>query len=209
MEEKEFINVRKDEYNLKQYIKEVFGKGKISKVIVDYTPIGEKIVISTQRPGIIIGKKGEKIEQLTEVLKKRFKMENPHIEISEIKKPELDAQLIADEIALSLERFGSSKYKASSYRALSKMKDAGARGAEIRVSGKLPSDRARSWKFSFGYLKKTGDSSFVVDRAESIAKTKQGVIGIKVSILPPEKKLKDEIEINEEFIKKIKQNKAE
>jgi len=206
MEEKKVVGVRKDEYNIKQFVKRMFGKGKISKVKIEYTPVGEKIVVSTHKPGWIIGKKGEKIAQLTEILKKKFKMENPHVDIEEIMRPEFDAQLVADDIALTLERFGSMKYKSASYRVLSRIKNSGALGAELRVSGKLPSDRARSWRFAFGYLKKTGDSANVVDRAESIAETKQGVVGIKVAILAPNVKVHDQVTIDEDFMNQIKQN---
>ncbi len=206
MEEKKFVIVRKEEYNIKEFIRKMFGKGKISKVKIEYTPVGEKIIVSTHKPGWIIGKRGEKISELTEVLKRRFKMENPHVDIDEIAHPEFDAQLVADDIALTLERFGAMKYKASSYRALGRIKNSGALGAELRVSGKLPSDRARSWRFSFGYLKKTGDASNVVDRAESIAETKQGVVGIKVAILAPGVKVHDQVTINEDFINEVKKN---
>jgi small subunit ribosomal protein S3 len=206
MEEKKFVEVRKEEYNIKEFVKRMFGMGKISRVKIEYTPVGEKIVVSTHRPGLIIGKKGEKIAELTEILKKRFKMENPHIDIEEIKIPEFDAQLVADDIALTLERFGSMKYKASAYRSLSRIKKAGALGAEIRLSGKLPSDRARTWPFSFGYLKKTGEPSNVVDRAEAVAVTKQGVVGIKVSILSPDMKIHDQITINSDLLEEIKRN---
>jgi len=206
MEEKEFVGVRKDEYNIREFVKRMFGKGKVSRVRIEYTPVGEKVVVSTHRPGWIIGKKGEKINNLTEVLKKRFKMENPHVDIEEISRPEFDAQLIADDIALTLERFGAQKYKASSYRALDRIKKAGALGAELRLSGKLPSDRARSWRFAFGYLKKTGDAASVVDRAESVANTKQGIVGIKVAILAPGVKVCDQITIDEDFMEAVKRN---
>lgn len=206
MEEKKFVDVRKDEYSIKQFVKRTFGKGKISEVRIEYTPVGERIVVATHKPGLIIGKRGEKIAQLTEVLKKKFKMENPHVDIDEIKNPEFDAQLIADDLALTLERFGSMKYKSASYRALDRIKKAGALGAELRVSGKLPSDRARTWRFAFGYLKKTGDSSKAVDRAEAVAETKQGVVGIKVAILAPYSKVHDQVEVNEELINKVKAN---
>ena len=161
MEEKKFVEIRKNEFNIKQFVKKMFGMGKVSRVKIEYTPVGEKIVVSTHKPGWIIGKKGEKIANLTEILKKKFKMENPHVDIEEIKHPEFDAQLVADDIALTLERFGSMKYKSASYRALSKIKSAGALGAELRLSGRLPSERAKSWRFAFGYLKKTGDEASI------------------------------------------------
>ncbi|MBT7928293.1 30S ribosomal protein S3, partial [Candidatus Peregrinibacteria bacterium] len=206
MEEKNFVVVRKDEYNVKQFVKRMFGKGKVSRVTIEYTPVGERIVVATHRPGWIIGRKGEKISELTEILKKRFKMENPHVDIDEITHPEFDAQLVADDIAVTLERFGAQKYKASSYRALGRIKNGGALGAELRVSGKLPSDRARSWRFAFGYLKKTGDAAKLVDRAEAVANTKQGIVGIKVAILAPGVKMVDQITVDEEMLAAVRKN---
>jgi small subunit ribosomal protein S3 len=110
MEEKKFVQLKKDEYGVKEFIKKELGKGKISSINIEYTPIGEKITITTNKPGFVIGRKGERITDLTEVLKKKFNLENPHIEINEISKPEFDAQSIADEIAMSLERFGSLRF---------------------------------------------------------------------------------------------------
>jgi small subunit ribosomal protein S3 len=206
MEARKFVGVRKDEFNVKEFVKRMFGKGKVSRVTIEYTPVGERILVATHKPGWIIGRKGEKIAELTEILKKRFKMENPHVDIEEITRPEFDAQLIADDIALTLERFGGSKYKAASYRALSRIKNGGALGAEIVVSGKLPSDRARVWRFAFGYLKKTGDAAKMVDRAETVANTKQGVVGIKVAVLAPGVKMPDQIYVNEDLLEMVKKN---
>ncbi len=206
MEERKFISVRKDEFAIKEFIKRTFGKGKISSVKIEYTPVGEKIVVATHKPGIVIGKRGEKIAELTEILERRFKMENPHIDIEEIMHPEFDAQLIADDIALSLERFGAMRFKAIAYRVLTKIQNAGGLGAELRLSGKLPSDRAKSWRFAFGYLKKTGDASKVVDKAQSVAETKQGVVGVKVAVLSPDAKIHDRFDIDEDLINKIKRN---
>ena len=68
------------------------------------------------------------------------------------------------------------------------------------MSGKLPSDRARSWRFAQGYLKKTGDPARVVRRAMARAKTMAGIIGIKVSILPPDAKIHDKITIDDALL---------
>lgn len=207
MEEKKFVNIRKEEHAIKGFVKKDFGKGKISSVKIEYTPVGEKIIVSTHKPGLVIGKRGEKIAELTDILKKKFKMENPHIDIAEIKNLYFDAQLIADEIALGLERFGSARFKAICYKTLQRIKQAGALGAEIRASGKLPAERAKSWRFSFGFLKKTGEPSKVVDKAQSVAQTTPGVIGIKVSILSPDKKIHDQIILSEDLMNQIKLNK--
>lgn len=206
MEEKNTVKFKKEEFALREEIKNEIGKGKVSKVKIEYAPIGERIIISTSKPGLIIGRGGEKIGELTEMVRKRFKLENPHIEIDEIKNPDLDAQLIADDLALGLERFGALKFKVLAYRALQRIMKAGALGTEIRLTGKLPSSRAKSWRFAQGYLKKTGDSSKVVDKAKSIAFTKPGVVGVKVSILGPDAVLKDRVNVDEKLIEKLKEN---
>jgi small subunit ribosomal protein S3 len=206
MEERKFVGIRKEEYGVKEFIKKEFGKGKISAVKIEYTPVGERVIISTHKPGLIIGKRGESIEKLTEVLKKRFKMENPRVDIAEIEHPDLDAQIVADDIALSMERFGSLRFKAIAYKALTKIKSAKALGAEIVLAGRLPSERAKRWRFKFGYLRKTGDAANDVDYAESRGQDKQGVVGIKVSILSPETFKTEEVNANEELLGKLKIN---
>ena len=206
MEEKNIVKFKKEEFAVKEYIKNSLGKGKISKVKIEYTPVGEKIIIATNKPGLIIGRGGEKIIELTTVLKTKFKLENPHIEIDEIKEPEFDAQINADDIALSLERFGPLKFKVVAYRTLQKIINAGALGVEIRLGGKLPGSRAKSWRFAQGYLKKTGDSAKVVDRAQSKAQTKPGTVGVKVSILSPHAILKDRIKIDEDLLQTLRNN---
>ena len=206
MEEKNVVKFKKEEFAVREYIKTSLGKGKVSRVKIEYTPVGEKIIISTNRPGLVIGRKGERIAELTNVLKNHFKLENPHIEIDEIMNPEYDSQIMADEIALGLEKFGPLKFKVIAYKALQKIMNAGALGVEIRLSGKLPSSRAKSWRFAQGYLKKTGDSAKVVDRAQSIAMTRPGVVGVKVEILSPTAELKDKIEVNDDLMKKLADN---
>lgn len=206
MEEKKTVDFKKEEYRVKEYIKQELGKGKISKVRIDYIPIGEKIIISTHKPGMVIGKKGERINELTINLKKNFKLENPQIEIEEIMIPDFDAQIVADEIALSLERFGPLKFKVVAYRMLQRIMKEGALGTEIVLSGKLPSSRAKTWRFTQGYLKKTGDNAKVVDRAFARAETKPGTVGVKVSILKPDAKLLDRIKLDDELVDKLKIN---
>ncbi len=204
MDEKKFVQLKEEELEVREYIKNSLGKGRISEVSIEYTPVGEKIIVATNKPGLVIGTRGDKINELTSVLKKRFKLDNPHIEIREITEPLFDAQLVADEIALGLERKGSLKFKLIAYRMLESIMSAGALGAEIVLSGKLPSDRAKSWRFAQGYLKKTGDPAKVVRRAMAQAKTMAGVIGIKVSILPPTAHIHDKIVVDSALIQTLR-----
>ncbi len=209
MEEKQTVKLKKEEFAIKESIKKMLGKGKISKVRIEYTPVGEKVIISTNKPGLIIGKGGEKLNEINEYLRKHFKFENLHLDVEEITEPDFDAQIVADEIALGLERFGPLKFKILAYRNLERVMRAGALGCEIRLSGKLPGSRAKTWRFAQGYLKKTGDSAKVVDRAQARAETKPGTVGIKVSILSPHAVLKDRISIDNNLKERLKINEQE
>jgi len=204
MMERKFVQSEKDEFSIKEFVEEKLGKGKISDIKIERTPVGEKITIYTSKPGLIIGTRGEKIRELTEVLKKRFKLENPKIDILEIEKFELDARSVADEIASKLERFGQTRFKIIAYRMLERIKQSKALGAEIVLSGKLPSERAKSWRFAFGRLKKTGDMVKVVRKAKATAKTVPGTVGVKVLIVPPnafEETIKEKVKETEEIKK--------
>jgi len=206
MEERNTVKFKKDEFAIKEYIKSILGKGKISKIRIEYTPVGEKVIVSTNKPGLVIGKRGEKIEELTDILRNKFKLENPRVEIEEIRNPEFDAQTIADEIALSLERLGPLKFKVIAYKNLQRVMNAGALGVEIVLGGKLPSARAKSWRFQQGYLKKVGDSAKVVDKAQSVAQTRPGTVGVKVSILAPTAILRDKVELTKDVLDRLRMN---
>jgi len=200
MIKRKFVEAKKQEFEIKEFIKVNMGKGKISDVKIERTPVGEKIVIITSRPGLVVGRGGEIIRKINNLLKRQFKLENPQIEVSELQDPIFDAQTIADRIALALEKFGPLRFKLIAYRQLERIANAGALGAEIRLSGKLPSERSRSWRFTFGYLNKTGASAEIVKRATAKAFTRPGVVGVKVAIVPKNTKIPDKIEINKQFI---------
>ncbi len=202
MIEKKFVEEKKQEFEIKEFIRKKLGKGRVSDVKIERTPIGEKIVISTTKPGLVIGRSGEIIQDIGRVLKENFSLENPQIEVSEILNPLFDAQTVADNIATALENLGPLSFKLIAYRELEKMIRGGALGAEIRLSGRLPSERAKSWRFSFGYLKKTGETTNVVNKAKAIAFTQPGTVGVKVSVVPSDVKIPDKITINYESVEK-------
>ncbi len=210
MMEKKFVEAKMHEYAIKEFIKAKIGKGKVSDVKIERTHIGEKIIIATAKPGLVIGRGGEVIQEIHDSLKKKFKLENPQIEISEIIDPIFDAQTVADQIAMALEKFGQLSFKLVAYHEMERIARAGALGAEIRLGGKLPSERAKNWRFAFGYLKKTGGSLNIVNSAKATAFTRPGAIGVKVSIVPKNARIPDKIEINSELIEKeIKERIAE
>lgn len=208
MMERDFIAQKTKEFHIKKYLENKLSNVGLSQIKLKKIPLGEKIIIFTSRPSLVVGSKGANIKDLTKYLKKEFKLENPQIEINEVKNFFLDANVVAERIAGSLERFGSQRFKGVGHKMLANVISAGALGVEIIISGKLPSSRARNWRFYEGYLKKCGDVSISgVKKAQSVALLKSGIIGIKVSIMPPDLVLPDHVEIlkePEQVIEEIK-----
>ncbi len=196
MIEREFISQKMKEYRIQEFISENLKNVGLSHTKMIRTPLGEKIVVYTSKPGLVVGRKGENISRLTKALKKRFNLDNPQIELSEVDGINLDAQIVSEKIANSLEKFGSKRFKGIMHKAMEDALNSGAIGIEIRLSGKIPSSRARSWRVYGGYIKKCGDIAVEqVKKSYWTAKLKSGIIGIKVSIMPPGIVLPDHIEI--------------
>lgn len=199
MIERKFIAQKIKEFQIEEYITQNLENVGHSRTKMVKTPLGEKITIFASRPGLVVGRKGQNIKQLTKTLKRKFNLENPQIEISEVEAPNLDANIVAEKIVDALEKFGSEKFKAIGHKIMSDVMRAGALGIEIVVSGKVPSARAKSWRFYSGYLKKCGDVAMGVRKAHAQAHLKTGVIGIKISIMPPDIKLPDDIHLIGEY----------
>ena len=203
MIEKNIMTKKMKEFEIKEYMENVIGKSGYSHTDIQKTPLGEKIIIYTSAPGLIVGRKGKSIKDLTEVLKRKFGLENPQIEVSEIERPYLNPNSIARDIVSSFQRFGPKRFKFTGYKMLELIMNAGARGAEIVLSGRgIPSTRSKTWRFSSGHLKKSGDvSENLVSRGYSTAHLKSGSIGVKVTILTPDINFPDEIHIKKDEIK--------
>ncbi len=215
MIERKFVAQKIKEFQIEEYITQNLENVGHSHTKMVKTPLGEKIIISSSRPGLIVGRKGQNIKQLTRTLKKKFDLENPQVEISEVENPSLDANIVSEKIVDALEKFGSEKFKAIGHKIMTEVMRSGALGIEIIISGKVPSARAKSWRFYSGYLKKCGDIANGVKKSNRQAQLKTGIVGVKVSIMPPDLKLPDDIELVEnlevkvEEVKEIKKEAAE
>ena len=200
MIEREFVKQKLREFQIEEFVSKTLKNVGHSSTKMQRTPLGEKIIVSASRPGLVVGREGANIKSLTKTLKKKFNLENPQIEIAEVENPNLDANIVAEKIASALERFGTSKFKGVGHKVMTEAMDAGALGIEIIISGKIPSSRAKSWRFYSGYLKKCGDLAIEgVKTAYTTAELKSGTVGIQVRIMPPDIKLPDEIKITEEL----------
>jgi small subunit ribosomal protein S3 len=181
---------------------------EISSIFVKKTPLGDKITIASSKPGMIVGKKGANIFDLTTDLKQKFSLENPQIEINEVGNPFLDANIVADMMVRDFENFGSMRFKQIGNRTVDNVMRAGALGVEIKLSGKIPSARAKSWRFYSGYLKKSGEAAAVGIRSSiKAANLKAGTIGVQVMIMPPEMELPDRIFLKEDLPAQAQQQK--
>ena len=209
MIERKFVAQKIKEFQIQEYITQTLENVGHSHTKMVKTPLGEKIIIFASRPGLIVGRKGHNIRQLTKTLKKRFELENPQIEISEVDSPSLDANIVAEKIVDALEKFGTEKFKAVGHRIMTEVMSNGALGIEIRISGKVPSARAKSWRFYSGYLKKSGDIANAVRKSNAQAMLKTGIVGVKVSIMPPDIKLPDSVELVDYVETKVEEIKEE
>lgn len=199
MIEREFVKQKLKEFQIEEYVAATLKNVGHSSTKMQRTPLGEKIIIGASRPGLVVGRGGQNIKSLTKALKKKFNLENPQIEISEIENPNLDAKIVAEKIASALERFGTSKFKGIGHKVMTDAIGSGALGIEIKISGKIPSSRAKSWRFYSGYLKKCGDVAIEgVRTVYTTAELKSGTVGIQVRIMPPDIKLPDEIKLKVE-----------
>lgn len=198
MIERKVVQQKIKEYMVQNYVSSTLNRVGHSHTSIQRNPLGERIVISASRPGLIVGNKGANIKKLTKVLKAKFKLENPQVEIDEVKNPSLDPVLVAENIASSLERFGTSRFKGVGYKCMEGTMSSGALGIEVMISGKIPSSRAKRWRFFTGYLKKCGDLSVEgILTAYDVAKLKTGIVGIQVRIMPPGIVLPDRIELTD------------
>lgn len=166
-------------------------------------PMRTEVVIQASRPGVVIGRRGSKIRELTYILEHEFGIENVQVEVAEIENPWLNAQVMASRLARQLER--GVRFRRMAYWILRRVMRAGAIGCEIVVKGKLSSRRARYQKFKQGVIAKTGEPATVfVDESDDKAILKAGVIGIKVRIMRPDAKLPGVIHVKKPKARKTK-----
>jgi small subunit ribosomal protein S3 len=194
--ERRFIEENVKNASLNEYLAGALQRAGYGGMDLKRSPLGTRIIVRIERPGLVIGRKGRNIKRLTDRVENDFGMENPQIEVEEIERPELNANIMASKIADSLVK--GVNFRRAAYGALRRMMEAGARGVEIVISGKITGGRSRSVRFADGYLKKCGIPAIEqVYYGYAVAKKKVGVLGVNVKIMPPDAVLPDEIEFME------------
>jgi len=195
---KHFITESIKRTEIDEFLQQKLERAGYGGVTIAKTPLGTHIVIYAMRPGLVIGRGGETIRELAALLEEKFKVANPQISVSEIEIPEFNAHVVASRVAASLQK--GVHFRRAGFWALNQVMEAGALGAEIIISGKLRTERARYEKFKAGYLAKCGEPALKnIRKAEAHVQLKPGMFGIKVRIMPPDAQFPDRIKIANEL----------
>ena len=209
-------NVIKDNYNamlINDFLREKIKESGFSNVEISKNPTGTRVTLYVTRPGIVIGRKGTGIKELTELLEKKFGLKNPQVAVEEIQKPELSPNVMCNRMASHLER--GTAFRRATMWTMQQIMENGAMGTQITISGKLRGDRSAFEKHSAGILPRAGHHADVVVSEDIVhVETAMGLIGIRIRIarkekLIPEFELKGKSKEMKEKEAQVKQEAAE
>ncbi|MDW5548785.1 30S ribosomal protein S3 [Methanosarcina sp.] len=194
--ERKFVNDGYVKASMDEYFAEQLNRAGYGGMELNRTPMGTQIIIYSEKPGMVIGKAGKVIRKLTRDVAIKYNLENPQIDAQEVKKPELNAQMMASRLAASIER--GWYFRKAGHNTIRAVMNAGALGCEVVISGKLTGARSRVEKFIDGYVKHSGHPvEEVVDEGFAVAVKKLGTLGCKVRIIQPDVILPDSYRIKE------------
>jgi small subunit ribosomal protein S3 len=173
----EFSDLLVEDFKIRKFIKKKYSYAAIPKIEIERTRDAVTVRLFTARPGVIIGRKGAEVERITEELQ-TLTGRRIEIKIEEVNRPEIDAQLISEDIAEQLQK--RSSFRRTMKRAMEQTMDGGAKGVKIQLSGRLGgSEMSRCEKGSSGSIP-LSTLRAKVDYGFAEAKTAQGHIGVKV-----------------------------
>ncbi len=179
---------------LREYLMKETRRAGFGGLDIQRTPMGTRITLIAERPGLVIGRKGSAIKSLTDAVARDFNFNNPQIEVQEEQQPALNAQIMAEKLANALER--GWHFRRAGHSTLRRVMEAGAKGCLIVIAGKLTGQRHRTQKFKSGHVKYCGEPrNLWMRRGFAGARLKPGVIGVTVEIMDPQARLPDEIQI--------------
>jgi len=191
---REMLKERVRRVQVHDHVQKRTSRAGFGGLSIQRTPLGTHVRISAERPGLVIGRKGSDIQRLTDELERKFGYENLQVEAGEVNHFALNPLIMAAKVANALERGWN--YRRAGNSMLQRIMDAGARGCQITIAGKLTGLRHRTEKFLSGHIKFCGETALeLMDVGIAQAKLKPGTIGVKVAIMKPNAKLPDEIEV--------------
>ncbi|MCQ2085848.1 MAG: 30S ribosomal protein S3 [archaeon] len=182
--ERKFVAENARRVLLKEYLMKEVNRAGFGGLNVQRTPMGTSVTLLTERPGLVIGRKGQIIKNLTTAIERQFGFENPQIEVREVENPNLNAQIMAEKLAFSLER--GWHFRRAGHSSVRRIMDSGAKGCYVIVAGKLTGQRHRTEKFKEGNIKFCGEpKANFIGHGYAVAKLKMGIIGVTVQIMAP------------------------
>ena len=177
---KDFAKFLDKDVKIRRFLEKKLKDASVSSIVIERTPKKTEIIINTAKPGVIIGHGGEEIEKLKKEVSRLVKADNIQISIKEVKNPDLDAQLVAENIARQIE--GRVSFRIAQKRAIRNTMKAGAKGITTSVSGRLGgADMARTEGYTEGSVPRHTLRANI-DYAHKEADTTYGKIGVKVWI---------------------------
>ena len=186
--ERKFVKNGLDKAQMAEYFSRQLERAGYGGMSINRTPMGTQVTIFAEKPGMIIGKGGRTIHKLTHDLETVFHVDNPQIDVQEVKVPELNAQMMASRLAGAIER--GLYFRKAGHNMLRRIMESGALGCEIDIAGKLTGPRKRTEKFVAGNMLHAGNPAMeLVDKGFAIAIKKLGVIGCRVRLIRPTVKL--------------------
>jgi len=187
---KNVVNNNYKNMELDEFLKEELKDAGYGGVDIQKSPLGTKLTLYVTRPGLVIGRKGSGIKDLTSKLEIKYGLVNPQISVVELEIPELNPKIMCNRIAQLIER--GTAFRRAALWTVNTIKNAGALGVEVTISGKLRSERAHFEKHSAGVIPKSGNmADRVVKEGITHVLTKMGIMGIRLKIaiknaVPPE-----------------------
>ena len=191
---RKIIDRNVERHLVKEFLMENTQRAGFGGISIQRTPMGTKVMLTAERPGIVIGRKGAIISRLQTRLSKEFKLENPKLEVSEVEEPRLNAQIMAQKLASLLER--GWYFRRAGHSTVMNIMDSGAKGVIVILNGKITGARHRTQKFIAGHVKYCGETSIqLMDRGYAVANKKLGTIGCTVAIMKKGARLPHEVSI--------------
>jgi small subunit ribosomal protein S3 len=193
-DEQQFIHDGLRRQQIDEFFADELGRAGYGGMELANTPMGTQIVLRAEKPGMVIGKGGRNIRNITTEIEDRFGLEDPQIDVQEVDEPDLNGQIVADRLANALER--GWYFRKAGHTTVDRIMDSGALGAEIVLAGKVTGARSRVAKFNRGYIKHNGEpADALVDRGDGVAVMKLGTIGVTIKLIRPGADLPDDFRI--------------
>lgn len=192
--EKKFISEGVRKVRVEAFLRKELKRAGYGGMDIFRTPIGTQVAIFAEKPGIVIGKGGKLVRQITSDLQTIYGIESPQVEVQQVENPNLNAQILAERLANALER--GWYFRKAGTSVIRRVMESGALGCEVIIAGKLTGSRSRVQKFVEGYIKHSGEPAIsIVETGYAVAIKKLGTIGVQVKLIPPGARIPDHFEI--------------